>query len=80
MRGIVKCLKKRGYPVDEESEISEDEPEIFSDVQSASGQALIALGERRGQKVRRLSIIGRGGFDGAVRQSQRFLTPRQCEL
>lgn len=44
MSRIVKCLKKRGYPVDEESEISEDETEIFSDVQSASVQSIIALG------------------------------------
>lgn len=60
---IVKCLKKRGSPVDEESEISEDENEAFSDVQSASVQSLIALGERLWQKVRRLGIIASSGFD-----------------
>ena len=77
---IVKYLKKKGYPVEEESEISEDGNETFSDVQSASVQSLIALGERRGQKVRRLGIIERGHFDGAVLEGERCASHRGFSL
>lgn len=77
---ILKLLKRKGYPVDDESEIVSCEEETFLDVQSASVQSLIALGERCGQKVRRLGVIERGGFDGAVLEGERCASHRGFSL
>ena len=68
---ILRLLKRKGYPVDDEADQTGDEDETFLDVQSASVQSVIALGERRGQKVRRLGVIERANFDGAVLEGER---------
>jgi len=62
---ILKYLKKKGYPVDDESHDNEDSDETFFEVQAASVSSTIAMGERRGQKVRRLGIVTPGNFEGA---------------
>lgn len=69
---VIRVLKRKGYRVDEFSnETQSDEDELFSEVQSASVQSLIALGERRGKKVRRLGMIEAGNFKGAVIEGPR---------
>jgi len=77
---ILKCLKRKGYPVDDEAEMTEEVEETFLQVQSASVQSLIALGERRGQKVRRLGLIERGNFEGAVLEGERCASFRGFSL
>lgn len=76
---ILKYLKRKGYPVDDESD-AEQADDTFLDVQGASVQSLIALGERRGQKVRRLGVIERGNFDGAVLEGERCASHRGFSL
>lgn len=69
---ITRALKRKGYRVDElcDEEIS-DEEDTFGEVQSASVQSLIALGERRGKKVRRLGVEESGSFEGAIIEGPR---------
>ena len=43
-------------------------------------QSLIALGERRGEKVRRIGVIERGNFEGAVLQGERCASHRGFSL
>ena len=68
---IIRCLKRKGYRVDEFSNDEQEDDEIFTEVQSASVQSLIALGERRGKKVRRLGVVERGYLDGAIIEGPR---------
>ena len=77
---ILKSLKRKGYLVDEEADTPQDEDETLLDVQSASVQSLIALGERRGKKVRRIGVIERGNFEGAVLESERCASYRGFSL
>lgn len=77
---ILRSLKRKGYRVDDESDISEQEDETFLDVKAASVQSLIALGERRGQKVRRIGLIERGNFEGAVIEGERCASFRGFSL
>lgn len=78
---ILKRLKRMGYPVDDEALVPpEDDEETFPDLQSASVQSLIALGERRGQKVRRIGITERGNFEGAVLEGSRSASYRGFSL
>jgi hypothetical protein len=65
---VVRALKKRGYcveknPESNESEDAGDEPELsLTDLcQGASVQNRIALGERAGQRVRKLGSFGTSG-------------------
>jgi len=63
---ILKYLKKKGYPIDDERDNTHDDnDETFFDVQAASVSSTIALGERSGQKVRRLGLVTPGNFEGA---------------
>ena len=48
---IIRCLKRKGYRVDEFSGEQQENDEMFEEVQSASVQSIIALGERRGKKA-----------------------------
>ena len=50
------------------------------DVKAASVQSLIALGERRGQKVRRIGIVERGNFEGAFLEGERCASYRGFSL
>ena len=77
---ILKCLKRKGYPVEDDVDIPAEEEETFLDVQSASVQSLISLGERRGQKVRRLGLIERGNFEGATLEGERCASYRGFSL
>lgn len=77
---ILRSLKRKGYPVADESDISEEEDETFLDVQSASVQSVIALGERRGQKVRRIGMVERGNFEGAILEGERCASHRGFSL
>lgn len=58
---VIRLLKKRGYFQDEEeSGIPEEEmtqQELLPELQAASVQSRIALGERKGQRVRRLGAL-----------------------
>ncbi len=60
---VIRLLKKRGYIQDEVDFAVPDEDmtqeELLPELQAASVQSRIALGERKGQRVRRL---GSGGF------------------
>jgi hypothetical protein len=77
---ILRSLKRNGYPVDDENDICEQQDETFLDVQGASVQSLIALGERCGQKVRRIGLIERGNFDGAILEGERCASYRGFSL
>ncbi len=68
---IVRCLKRKGYKVDEFSDENQQDDELFAEVQSASVQSLIAFGERRGQKVRRIGMVESASFEGAVLEGER---------
>lgn len=63
---VIRFLKKRGYFTDEnESTLPEEEmsqEELLPELQSASVQSRIAMGERKGQRVRRLGIPEYGEF------------------
>ena len=68
----IRALKHKGYRVDEFcDEQMSDAAETYSEVQSASVQSLIALGERRGKKVRRLGIEESASFEGAIIEGPR---------
>jgi hypothetical protein len=58
---VVRFLKKRGYFQDDaDSAVPEDEmtqEELLPELQAASVQSRIALGERKGQRVRRLGSL-----------------------
>ena len=60
---VIRFLKKRGYFQDDvDSAVPEEETtqeELLPELQAASVQSRIALGERRGQKIRRLGRQGR---------------------
>jgi Putative transposase/Transposase zinc-binding domain len=77
---ILRSLKRKGYPVDDDADIRDEDDETLDDVQSASVQSIIALGERRGQKVRRIGLIERGNFEGAVLEGERCASHRGFSL
>lgn len=78
---ILKHLKKKGYPVDDESDAAHnDNDETFFDVQAASVSSTIALGERRGQKVRKLGLTQPGNFEGARIDGERCASYRGFSL
>ena len=57
---VVRLLKRRGYPVGEEEDSPprEDDPSLFDLCQGASVQSRIAIGERAGQRVRKIGSFG----------------------
>jgi hypothetical protein len=63
---VIRCLKRNGYFRDDvdgalpDEEMSQEE--LFSGLQAASVRSKIALGERQGQRVRRLGSVGPGDF------------------
>jgi hypothetical protein len=63
---VIRFLKKRGYFQDEaESAVPEEEmsqEELLPELQAASVKSRIALGERKGQRVRRLGALELGDF------------------
>jgi hypothetical protein len=77
---ICKSLKRKGYPVDDAFTQTEIEEETLDDIQSASVQSLIALGERRGKKVRRIGVAESGNFEGAILEGERCATHRGFSL
>ena len=68
---VIRCLKRNGYFQDDidgaipEEEISQEE--LFSGLQAASVQSKIALGERQGQRVRRLGSMGPSDFHSELK-------------
>jgi hypothetical protein len=60
---VVRFLKKKGYFQDDcynsipEEEMSQAQDELLPELQAASVQSRIAMGERRGQRVRRLGCL-----------------------
>ena len=68
---ILRSLKRKGYPVEEDSPQEELQEETLSDIQSASVQSLIALGDRRSKKVRQIGVTEYGNFDGAKLEGER---------
>lgn len=77
---ILRSLKRKGYPAEEGAYQEELEDETFSDIQSASVQSLIAIGERRGKKVRKIGTAGFGNFEGAILEGERCATHRGFSL
>lgn len=77
---ILRSLKRKGYPVDDDFTQTEIEEETLSDIQSASVQSLIALGERRGKRVRRIGVAQSGNFEGAILEGERCATHRGFSL
>ena len=77
---ILRSLKRKGYPVDDSSTQTEIEDETLDDIQSASVQSLIAIGERRGKKVRRIGVAETGNFEGAILEGERCATHRGFSL
>ena len=77
---IIRCLKRKGYRVDEFSGEQQENDEMFEEVQSASVQSIIALGERRGKKVRRLGMVEAGSFEGAVLEGPRCASHKGFSL
>jgi hypothetical protein len=63
---VIRFLKKRGYFADEADSAMPDEEmnqeELLPELQAASVQSRIALGERRGQRVRRLGALELADF------------------
>lgn len=56
---VVRYLKKQGHFEDETGYIAEENSsDLMPSIQSASVQSKIALGDRKGQKVRRLGSLG----------------------
>jgi hypothetical protein len=68
---VVRFLKKRGYFAGEnESTLPEEEmtqEELLPELQAASVQSRIALGERRGQRVRRLGTFESADFEASLK-------------
>ena len=68
---VIRCLKRNGYFQDDvegalpEEEMSQEE--LFSGLQAASVQSKIALGERQGQRVRRLGSMGPSDFHSELK-------------
>jgi Putative transposase len=77
---IFRSLKPKGYPVDNDFTQTEIEEEALSDIQSASLQSLIALGERRGKRVRRIGVAQSANFEGAILEGERCATHRGFSL
>jgi hypothetical protein len=63
---VIRCLKRNGYFRDDVEGVLPDEEvsqeELFSGLQAASVRSKIALGERQGQRVRRLGSMGPSDF------------------
>lgn len=63
---VVRFLKKKGYFTDENESTLNDgdmqQEELLPELQAASVQSRIAMGERKGQRVRRIGIPECGGF------------------
>jgi hypothetical protein len=68
---VIRFLKKKGYFRDElDSSLPEDEliqEELLPELQAASVQSRVALGERKGQRVRRLGGIEFGDFQAELK-------------
>lgn len=79
-RRILRSLKRKGYPVDDDVTQTEIEDETLDDIQSASVQSVIALGERRGKRVRRIGVAETGNFEGAILEGERCATHRGFSL
>jgi hypothetical protein len=68
---VIRFLKKRGYFEDDagsaivEEETTQDE--LLPELQAASVQSRIAMGERKGQKVRRLGILEFADFEASLK-------------
>ena len=77
---VLRSLKRKGYPVEENSPQEELEEETLCDIQSASVQSLIALGERRGKKVRKIGTTAFGNFQGAKLEGERCATHKGFSL
>jgi len=77
---ILRNLKRKGYPVEEGSLQEEIEQETLDEIQSASVQSIIALGERRGKKVRRIGTAEYGNFEGAILEGERCASHRGFSL
>jgi hypothetical protein len=73
---VVRFLKKQGYFQDEcefampEEEVTQEE--LFSELQAASVQSRIALGERKGKLVRRLGTMEFADFQAAAQLNGRL--------
>lgn len=67
---VIRFLKKKGYFQDEnEHSIPEDEmtqDELLPELQAASVQSRIALGKRKGMKVRRLGSLEEGDYQSKL--------------
>jgi len=77
---ILGSLKRKGYLVEQGGIQEEIEIETLDELQSASVQSLIALGERRGKKVRRIGVTEVGNFEGAILEGERCATHRGFSL
>ena len=68
---VVRFLKKKGYFQDEvDSAVPDEETtqeELLPELQAASVQSKIAMGERRGQRVRRLGALAQDDFQGELK-------------
>jgi hypothetical protein len=68
---VIRFLKKRGYfQNDVDSAVPEEEAtqeELLPELQAASVQSRIALGERRGQKVRKLGALEPADFQAELK-------------
>ncbi len=77
---ILRSLKRKGYPVEEGSLQEETQQETLDEIQSASVQSIIALGERRGKKIRRIGTAEYGNFEGAILEGERCASHRGFSL
>ena len=68
---VIRFLKKKGYFQDDVTESAPEEDqrqeELLPELQAASVQSRIALGERRGQKVRRLGQLKASDFQSELK-------------
>jgi hypothetical protein len=67
---VIRFLKKRGYFADDASAIADEEmtqEELLPELQAASVQSRIALGERKGQRVRRLGALEFADFQAELK-------------
>jgi hypothetical protein len=55
---VIRALKKHGNFQDSSEALAEGDPDVISELQAASVRSRVALGERRGQWIRRLGSIG----------------------
>lgn len=71
---VIRFLKKKGYFQDELDSAVPDEDiaqeELLPELQAASVQSKIALGERKGQRVRRLGAIDLGDLQAELKGPQ----------